>query len=513
MRQSGSDIRDSGIAVEEEEKMKKYNPLRNDIKDILKAFERSNSKTDKHESNRGLLVLSGLTYKRGHVFPNPDELFVLAQECNLQFHRALGLILKGQWERGFACDKNGWPAKATRPFTDVLSDAVEHTPEAINFNPDTAELFAMIQRNGNKATQAGYGAADFDTLLQQMILAGLHISRNNGPEMARFAETETDRQTTLRDSTAVQREDFWRKRCRWGQAQEMLDDLHMQIEQRRLKNAETKRQYLALFGATEVELQEAMVRWWELKLWKDLKEANPSLTEEELTELAIEAENRHGKRRELEKLRDAAMLAPILTHEGASGTHMDVDQVREYRAQTKSLLRKLRFKIHPDRLRNDPAYQKLTAAQKGELETMLKQALEISFSELGFPPGFAEHDMRSVRGLEEALARVNAILGNAGLDTRVEAQIQGRTLADQLEWLQRTIMSLERRLDEAKAELHALATDPETQRVRNVLACPEQHETIREAMAGEAGEYNAKADKLEEEIKPSFATKESEGDS
>jgi len=192
---------------------------------------------------------------------------------------------------------------------------------------------------------------------------------------------------------------------------------------------------------------------------------------------------------------------------------MDVDQVREYRAQTKSLLRKLRFKIHPDRLRNDPAYQKLTAAQKGELETMLKQALEISFSELGFPPGFAEHDMRSVRGLEEALARVNAILGNAGLDTRVEAQIQGRTLADQLEWLQRTIMSLERRLDEAKAELHALATDPETQRVRNVLACPEQHETIREAMAGEAGEYNAKADKLEEEIKPSFATKESEGDS
>ena len=254
MRQSGLDIRDSGTEVEEEEKMTKYNTLRNDIEAILKVFEESRSKTDEYEPNREeIQVLSGLTYQHDHMFPSPDDLFVLAQVCNIQFHfyRTLGLILKGEWERGFACEKNGSPAEATQPFREVLSDAVEHTPEAINFNPDTAELFAMFQRNGNTATEAGYGAADFDTLVQQMILAGLHLSQNNGPEMARFAETETDRQTMLRDSTAVQRETFWRERCRWGQAQDELDGLHVQIEQRRLKNAETKRQYLALFGPNE----------------------------------------------------------------------------------------------------------------------------------------------------------------------------------------------------------------------------------------------------------------------
>lgn len=489
--------------------MTKYNTLQNDIENILKAFEGS-KKTDEHESNRGAQVLAGMTYKRDHIFPRPDELFSLTQECNLQFHRALGLILKGEWERGFGCEKNGSPDKATQPFREVLSDAVEHTPEAINFNPDTAKLFAVFQRNGNQTTEAGYeNEGDFDTLVQQMILAELHLASNTGSEMVRFVETETARQAMLRDSSEVERKAFWTERCRWVLAQEELDTKHEEVERWRLMNAETKREYQSLFGRWEVELQDAFVRWWPLNLRKMLKETDPSLSEEKIAEKIATAATFNEEKEKLKKLRhDEATLAHILPHMAGSGIQMDVDQVREYRAQAKSLLRKLHFKIHPDVLKNNPAYLKLSETQKNLLKAMLQQALEISYSELGFPPGSVEGDMRSIPGLIECLSRVDAILESAGLETRIEAQIQGRTLAEQLEWIKRTIVSLERRLEEAKAELHALATEPDVKRKRAFLACSDQEQqNYRDELKRKTAEYLVKADQMEEEVNASFAQK------
>jgi len=483
--------------------MTKYYTLKNDIEDILTAFETSERKAD--DPNGEVLVLSGLTYQRDHIFPNPDDLLAMGQKCQLQFHRALALILKGEWERGFACKENCWPSNATHPFTDALSDPKEHAVKAANLNPDTAELFAVFQRNGNQATEAGYEASDFDTMVQQIILADLHLVRNNGPEMARFSEKETARQAMLQDTSEVQRESFWRERCRWGQAQEELDTKHAEVERWRLMNAETKREYQSLFGRWEVELQEAMVRWLPLNLRKMLKEANPSLSEKQIAEKIAKAETFYKEKEKLKKLRhDEATLAPILPHKVGFGIKMDFDQLREYRARAKSLLRELYFKIHPDRLKLDPAYQRLTEAQKQELKAMLQQALEISPSELGC---FVEHDMRSVQSLEDCLSRVDAILENAGLDTRIDAQIQGRTLPEQLEWLHRTIVSLKERLEDAETALHKLYNDPEVKPKRDFLACSEQHQSYRDELARETAEYRTKADQLEEEIKASFAQK------
>lgn len=488
--------------------MTKYNTLQNDIENILKAFEGS-KKTDEHEPNRGAQVLSGLTYKPDHhIFPRPDELFSLTQECNLQFHRALGLILKGEWERGLGCEKNGSSDKATQPFREVLSDAVEHTPEAINFNPDTAELFAVFQQNGNQAREAGYEVTNFDTLVQNMILAGLHIACNNGPEMARFVETETARQDMLRERSAVEQKAFWTERNRWVQAQEELDEEHAKVEKWRLMNAETKREYQSLFGRLEVELQEAVVRWLPLNLRKMLKEADPSLSEEQIAEEIAKAETFHEAKEKLQKLRhDETTFAYIIPHMAGSGTPMDVNQLKDYMAQTASLRRELYFKIHPDILKNNPNYLKLTEKQVKELDALLKQALEISPSELGFPQGFVEYDMRGIPGLLECISRVDAILESAGLDARIDAQIQGRTLPEQLEWLKRTIVSLKRRLEDAETEIDKLYYHPEIKPKRDFLACSEQHQNYRDELARETAEYRTKADQLEEELKASSEQK------
>ena len=183
---------------------------------------------------------------------------------------------------------------------------------------------------------------------------------------------------------------------------------------------------------------------------------------------------------------------------------IDYDELQRYRLRAKKLLRELRVKTHEDRLRHDPAYAKLTEKQKEELHAMLLEALQISLDEIGFPEGCIEHDTRSIPGLETALARVDAILENAGIDTRIELVIQGKTLREQLEWLQEGTKSLERRIESARAELHALATDMEPERMRQVLASPEQHERIQEAMKKKASEYVEKAERIEHDIDTLF---------
>jgi len=441
---------------------------------------------------KGTRTLPNLISKRDHSHPSAEDLLIVAAEGGLSFYRTLALILKGEWERDSRPEQNRRAAEGEIYSGDA-------------FNPDTDQIFHLFEEKGPSPTHAGYQPRDFDTLVQQMLLSGLHLVQNDGPEMDRFAEAETQRQEMLRDADPKESEALWIERCRWAEAQEELDDLYVKIENRRLQKAETRRQYLVLLGGPEVDLQEAIFFHEQLKRRRNWKAADPSLTEEAITQLEAEAETLHGKGMEIERLKQDALLAPVYVHvEEASGRPMDSGRRKEYEAQVKSLLRKLRFKIHPDHLRRDPAYERLTDAQKKELADMLQMALQIAPSELGYPPRFVEHDIRSVQGLERALLKVDAILENAGIDIRVEVMIQGNTLAEQIAWLQDATRSLQDRIAAASAELHALATDEDVNRMKNVLANPHQHEAIREAMIREAAEHRAEAEALKKEISDLF---------
>ena len=480
--------------------MKEYHSLRTDIEDVLAESGFQDRTT--HRPITGVLVLSGLTYQHDHVFPSSEVLLEIGDDCGLCFHRTLAMILKNEWESSFADEANSGRADGDCPLLPVLSEAQDHVTQTANFNPDTAAIFTALENHEKLAAQAGYCSADFDTLVQQMILSELHVAKNSGPEITRFIESEKARIDMLRDSTPEEQQEFWAARCRWTQIQDTLDSLHFQCEKHRLQNAETRREYLAEFGKYEVELQEATYRYCDVKRRRMLKEANPHLNHEEIGELVAQEEDRHAK--ELRDLKSAADLAPILERRLHGGADIDYDKLQEYRVRAKKLLRMLAAKTHEDHLRHDPAYKKLTEKQKEELQAMLREALQISLEEIGFPEGCIEHDMRSVSGLEAALARVDAILENAGIDTRIDLVIRGKTLRDQLEWLREATKSLERRIESARAELHALATDPEVERMRQILACAEQHEKIRQEMKNKTREYTEKANAIEKQMEELF---------
>ena len=480
--------------------MSEYQSLKDDISSILSHSRNHGGATEKAGTTP--LTLSRLTYRHDHMFPSQDDLIEFGIEYGLCFHRAVALILKNEWEMTLGEEVYSHGAADGDKSVSFLAEARDGTDRTPSFNPDTAAIFAALERHGGLAGRAGYGAAEFDTMAQQMVLAYLHVTKSYGAEIERFIRTEKSRMDMLKDSTPEEQQEFWTARCRWARTQEELDSLHSHCEKRRLQNAETRRQYLAAFGKYEVDLQEATYRYCDIKRRKMLKESNPHLSQEELDEEVAAFEEQHH--RELTGLKSAVALAPILARPLRGGSANDYDELQKYRLRARKLLRKLRAKTHEDHLRHDPAYAKLTEKQKEELHGMLLQALQISLEEIGFPEGCIEHDMRSVPGLEAALQRVDAILENAGIDTRIDLVIRGKTLREQLEWLQEATRSLERRIESARAELHALATDMEPERMRQVLASPEQHERIQQAMQKKANEYIEKTDSIEHDIETLF---------
>ena len=473
--------------------MKTYSTSKDDLIRIIEA-----SAAHDDAATPGRTVLAKLTYGEDHEFPDSEALVALLGGLEVDLYRTLALVLKADWEKTYACSCKKWAPRSGRPLMPIFTEVQERDVRAADFNPDTQSLFSLLTAQNYLAEQQGYSMAEFDTLIQQMILSELHLDRNDGPEIATFAAAETARLVMLETASPEEQQAFWSARCRWTQVQESLDELHVQIENRRLRNAETRRAYLALFGKDEVVLQEAVYRHCDLNRRKLLLEANPELTAAQLDDLVETEEERH--RKELDDLIFCVTMAPALEKRFHAGGKLDFDAMREYKARATRLLRELRMKIHPDHLRNDSAYRKLTDRQRKELDALLHAAIEVNLDELGVPPGFIEHDMRSVAAMEAALAKVDALLRNAGIDTRIELVIQGETLRDQLAWLQKACQSIDRRIGTARTELHALATDTDAGRMQAVLDSPDQHERIRQELRKATKEYRNKSEILEAHV-------------
>ena len=181
--------------------------------------------------------------------------------------------------------------------------------------------------------------------------------------------------------------------------------------------------------------------------------------------------------------------------DGSEGTDPE-----EYFRECKKVLRAIRKLLHPDRLAQDPVYGKLTGAQKEKLTGMLHKALEVRPEELIYPKGFALHEFRSLEALKRALGRVEAILNNPGVDLDEQKEIQGDTLPEKLAWLEKENAFLEDEVDAARAQLRALAEDPETLGYAAVLKRPEDHPRIKEDFRRRIEEYRKQADALEKEL-------------
>ena len=106
--------------------------------------------------------------------------------------------------------------------------------------------------------------------------------------------------------------------------------------------------------------------------------------------------------------------------------------------------------------------------------------------------------------MKSALTRVEAILGNPGVEVDERLTIQGETLPEKLSWLQREVRMLEDELLAAKAELQALFEDEDRVRERAILGNQAGYEKVRADLAARTSEVRRDAERLEQAFNALF---------
>lgn len=442
-------------------------------------------------------------YGPSHLFPPSEDLIRLAAFMHLDIYRALALVLKGEWEFFHAHDYKGWrPGRGS--VAEILGCAqdAEVQEVKVRFNPDTRKLYQELERCGRMVSSAFYDEESFDLLAQEMILADIHRVALRSAEMDDFAKRMGDQWRLFQEGTPEEQQEFWFHKCVWIDLQEQLGDECMRMENHRLKNANIRRQWLKTFGPMEIELQEAIDRYTSLERRIHLKQADPDLNREEVSEMVAEIE-----KRQKEALRELILQeawAKVDPDESVFGP-IDKHGIQKHQEKSKKVLREIWKLVHEDRLIQSPEYQKLSLKQKEKLREILLRTLSIRPEETGYSQAIIRHDMRSIQMLERILEQVKRILGNAGIDTPEDSIVRGNTLAEQIDWLKGEIQVLDRQLMDTQAALKALLEDSEARHQERILKTSGQHLMLQEEMKAQTREYSDQADALEAELEALFA--------
>jgi hypothetical protein len=224
------------------------------------------------------------------------------------------------------------------------------------------------------------------------------------------------------------------------------------------------------------------------------------LTEEELRGLIAEEEKRA---RDAIQTLELLGYAPIVSDPPPPGTRTVGNQEAvEYDKQCRKILRRIWVLLHPDRLKEHPAYSRLTERQKRDLEEVWNDALKISSEELSRPEWSFGYSRRAIEFLKESLERAERELQSAGIDTSVSLQVRGETARERIAWYQTETRRLERDLVRALALLTSLRQDPAVQERQRLLNMkPEEQENVKTQIKERMRKYLREAKSLETRLR------------
>lgn len=445
--------------------------------------------------------LGDLEARMNMIAGSPDELLRLACDCELSVVHSVALLLKQEWQGQFTSvlDVEDGDEQA---FLSYVSKNLAHLRQ--QYQPDTRKHYQRLEDMGGLASGAGYNHGAFAELCRELIRADLHLLGIQSPELEAFGAREAMARGLLGDATTAQREAFIAAKSSWLQQQDELAEGLLVLEQRRLENANIVREWMALFGAEYMALQEHVSRLELAQMRMELAKAQPELAREAIEELVAEVERERNK--VLAALRAQVALAPRLAKIGG-GAPADVDLIADMRADCKRLLRQLWALLHPDKLHQHPAYGELTEQQRKQLAELWHACMEIRAEELGFASDSLGSQYRSRVVLQNALDTARAVLTAAGIDTDVNLIIQGDTLELQLQWLAHAVESLQQDLALLQVELKALLDDRDVQEKIAMLSMPADRQAqLRSEMRTRAEACRAQADDLECRLNVHFDT-------
>jgi hypothetical protein len=290
----------------------------------------------------------------------------------------------------------------------------------------------------------------------------MHLHALDSPEVEHFITRQKEEQKKLQIASAEDQEEFWIKKCSWIEAEQEIGRILLARENQRLKNFNILQKWNSQFGEVYLRLVEVECRYHSLGRQAQIKEADRSLSAEEVER--FDAERRKEEEEKIKKLMQDIAAAHLLTLFGPNGTACGGEELKSYQKECKKMLLEIFKRTHADVV----DIYNFTDNQKRKLREYFDKAIQIRDEEQGL-------DERSVGVLQEILASVKSIWETMGIDVNAESIIQGATLKEQLDWFEAQIKKLEEAKKHIDAELYALRTDKD---VQEKLATMASEETI-----------------------------------
>ncbi len=417
------------------------------------------------------------------------DLVRLGRAVSLDVHRTLGLVLKRQWE-AFPRERGAADGSRSRGrWREFHAGAGQAL--------DARRLFDLFEDEGRYATGSGYDREGFEGLVHRFVLLGLHRLSIHGPEMEAFVTAEEAQSELLRAAPPPEREEYWLKHCHWRELEDEVGTLLLDLETRALENERVQQQWMETFGTAFLSLLEAEVRCGSLERGIRRKTEEPDLTAEELDRL--EAAHRREQEREVARLRRHLARARAGGFSGPGGMPAEEAELWGYEEDCKRLLREIYRLTHPDAL----GRQAFTEEQREFLVACYREAVACGNASAVDDEEVAL-GMRSLESLEAILGRARKVWQSMGLAWNEQAAIRGETLAERIAWLEARIVELEEEARDVRADVLAVATDPDVQEKRASMASPSVVARVAAEMEVRTASFSERAVELERRLQRLF---------
>jgi hypothetical protein len=408
----------------------------------------------------------------GHAWPPDRFLIRYSRFFHLGFHQALALVLKGQWEVFFT-QRMGWKDRPTgKTLIDYLKlqqeAAVKHSLEfniGLNGTADVNQLFHLFEEERDWTGEAGIDKDSFETLVYHMIQSYIHLVGTNSPEMEAFARQHENELNILKSADPADKIEFTIRKMGWMQAENELADLLLKVENQRLRNANVEHKWYATFGEHYIAKETAKCEKLRLERLIQIKEAFPDLSLNQCQEEASDL-----IRKEKERIKAIWDEIDFITgYELPEKTETSASKISDYDQECKQVLRRIWFLTHE----NITMHENFTDEQREKLRNYFEASIKIDQTE-------RLYDRRSLSRLKEILVYAELLWEIMGVDLPEEHIIQGKTLADQMQWLESRTSQIKVQIAQVRAELRALQVDEEIGKMRASMVSQDKIDEVRQ---------------------------------
>ncbi len=421
-----------------------------------------------------------------HIFPTAENMIRLAYLNHLHTYECCSIVLKAMFEKQFA---QGFFTN----FEEVIYEPTFINNNMDTFKPDSSHLYEIFINTGS-ISREDVSEIAFASILDDLIdtksflLSYKDVLENFGNKK----EEEINIVKKEEDAGLVSL--FFDLKKRYKSRINKMGELTNDLLEIKIINQNMEDEYLKQYGKTLLELKQLFFTLEIIGLKIECKKRNPKFTEKEI-DIDIEKtlikfdEEINCLKKELGRTnRPHPNIDALLAACGIQGKG-SLSMEFEYINEIKKTVKELSFMLHPDLLSEEDR-EKLTDIHIAELKELFNKLMDVK-KNIPFTPNMLGYSHPDLLKLFEIRVWVFEIYKEAGIKTNTE-EIPGKTLAEKISNLEKSIKFLEVRITEIDNEKYICQTNQLTKQYEQILGSAISIKRHKDSLNEEIENYKIK---------------------